>query len=89
MNIAFIMGIIILLIVAPVGIAIGAIVTFEVTGSLSTTADSHAENTIENIEANTSTGYNLAGLMPLVIAAVALISLIVMGFVGLYSRRQA
>lgn len=88
MNVAFVLGIIILLIVAPVGLAIGAIVTFQVTGSLETETDSYADNTIESIESNTDTGYDLGSLMPLVIAAVALISLIVMGFVGLYARRQ-
>lgn len=80
------MAFITLLIVAPIGLAIGAIVTFEVTDSLDPAAESYAENTIENIEANTGTGYNLGSLMPLVIAAVALITILIAGFLGMRMR---
>ncbi len=86
MNLGYIMAFITLLIVAPVGLAIGATVTFEVTGSFSPTADSYADNTIDSIEANTATGYSLGSLMPLVIAAVALITILIAGFLGMRMR---
>lgn len=88
MDVRFILAIVIALIVAPIGLAIGAIVTFEVTGSLDTTTDSYAENTIDDIESNTATGFSLGSLLPLVIAAVGLISAIVLGFYGLYARSR-
>ncbi len=86
MNLGYIMAFITLLIVAPVGLAIGVTVTFEVTGAIDTTDDSYADNTIEDIEANTATGYALGSLMPLVIAAVALITILIAGFLGMRMR---
>lgn len=86
MDIRFILAIVIALIVAPIALAIGAVITFEVTGSIDTDENSHAENAIADIESNTATGFALGSLLPLVIAAVGLISVIVIGFVGLYGR---
>jgi hypothetical protein len=86
MNLGYIMAFITLLIVAPVGLAIGATVTFEVTGAIDTETDSYAENAIADIEANTDTGYSLGSLMPLVIAAVALITILIAGFLGMRMR---
>ena len=88
MDVRFILGIVIALIVAPIGLAIGSVVTFETTGSIDTESGSHADNTIASIESNTSTGFSLASLLPLVVAAVGLISAIVVGFYGMYVRSR-
>lgn len=88
MDIRFILGIVIALIVTPIGLAIGAVVAFETTGSIDTVSGSHAENVIAEVEANTDTGFSLGSLLPLVIAAVGLISAIVVGFYGLYARTR-
>jgi len=88
MDIRFILGIVIALIVAPIGLAIGSVVTYETTGAINTTENSYADNTISSIESNTSTGFSLASLLPLVVAAVGLISAIVVGFYGMYVRAR-
>lgn len=88
MDVRFILGIVIALMVAPIGLAIGSVVTFETTGAIDTESGSYAENTITDIEGNTYTGYSLGSLLPLVVAAVALISAIVVGFYGLYQRNR-
>jgi len=87
-DVRFILGIVIALIVAPIGLAIGSVVTFETTGSIDTETGSYADNTIGSIESNTSTGFSLASLLPLVVAAVGLISAIVVGFYGMYVRSR-
>lgn len=51
----------------------------------------YTENVVADVEAQTATGFSLGSLLPLVIAAVALITVIVIGFVGLIgtsSRRR-
>ena len=86
MDIQYVLGIVIAIVVTPVALAIGAVVTFETTGSIDTDTDSYAENTIESIEAKTKTGFDLAAQMPLVIAGVGLISIIAIGFLSLYRK---
>lgn len=48
-----------------------------------TYASGYLENAVEDVENQTSTGFSLGSLMPLIIAAVALVTIIVVGFVGL------
>ena len=86
MDIQYVLSIIIAIVVAPVALAIGATVTFETTGSIDTTENSYADNTLETIEDKTSTGFSLAAQLPLVIAGVGLISIIAIGFLSLYRR---
>jgi hypothetical protein len=81
LNVEIIMAIVIALIVAPVGLAIGATVTYSVVDSLAA-PDNYASDTMDNIRSNTGTGYNLASLLPLVIGAVGIIAIIVFGFLG-------
>ena len=86
MDIQYVLSIIIAIVVAPVALAIGSVVTFETTGSIDTTEGSYADNTIDTIEDKTETGFSLAAQIPLVIAGVGLISIIAIGFLSLYRR---
>lgn len=43
----------------------------------------YLENAVGDVEGQTSTGFSLGSLVPLIVAAVALVSIIVVGFVGL------
>lgn len=49
----------------------------------------YLENAVLEVEGNTQTGYSLGSLMPMIIAAVAVISIIVMGFTGLLAKNRA
>jgi len=84
MDVRFILAVVIALIVTPIALSIGSVITYETTGSIETESGSYAENTINDIESGTSTAYGLASLLPLIVAAVGLISAIVVGFYGMY-----
>lgn len=51
-------------------------------------AKGYLENAVEDVESQTDVGFSLASLLPLIVAAVALISVIVVGFYGLYQRAR-
>lgn len=62
-------------------IAIGAIVLYEVTGSLETTTDSYAENAVAQVESRGYTSFNLLTILAIVIVAALIISVVV-GSIG-------
>lgn len=49
----------------------------------------YLENIVLEVESNTDTGFDLGSLMPMIIAAVALISILVLGFTGLLKTRTS
>jgi len=64
---------------------INSIVT---TLSVQTYGKGYIENTIGNVEGQTSVGFSLGSLLPIVIAAVALITVLVVGFYSLYGTTR-
>jgi len=63
-------------------IAIGAYVMYEVTGSLDTTADSYAENAIENVEDKGASVWSLAAILGIVIVAALIIGIVIRSLSG-------
>lgn len=80
MTPGYVIGLIVSVMVASIGLAIAAVVTFETTGAIDTTSGSHAENAIEDIESNTASGFSIGSLLPLVIFGVGMIGLIITAF---------
>ena len=64
-------------------IAIGAFVTFEVTGALDAEENSAADNVIEDVEGKAGTGFSLMALLVIVVVAVIIIGVVLRGMGGM------
>lgn len=63
-------------------IAIGALVTYEVTGALDTTENSYAENAIEEVEEKGATVFSLLSILAIVVVAALIIGVVIRSIGG-------
>lgn len=63
-------------------IAIGALVTYEVTGALDTETDSYAENAIGEVEEKGATVFSLLSILAIVIVAALIIGVVIRSIGG-------
>ena len=63
-------------------IAIGALVTYEVTGALDTTENSYAENAIGEVEEKGSTVFSLLSILAIVVVAALIIGVVIRSIGG-------
>ena len=57
-------------------VAVGAVVTYQITGALPRTVGSYADNAITNVEKTGSTVFNLATILAIVVVAALIIGVI-------------
>lgn len=63
-------------------VAIGAFVTYSVTGAFEPESNSYAENAIENVEEKGDTAFNLMTILVIVIVAAVIIGVVLRALAG-------
>jgi len=87
MNLALIIGLVVMLVATPVILVIGMNIYYSVYSTISTLNLGSGNTTRTNIDTNVWSSFSLMSIVPLLLGASAIISILVTAFVYVIGRR--